>query len=342
MAGSLERALLFFKFSSQLVVILEGILGFVMLISAWEGRRHIGSSKQSHVQGQSSSKRREFRWPLHCLNADTAIFKTQIVQVCASCGLAVGGSIVANIPHKDENIASCRAMWKWTVSMFCINGLALYIFMLSKAKSTNRDFTMLNSPFLSVLASGLTFGTYCIFPIVASLAVYFSDGVFVSDGPVYGCVMHMNYIIPAVAASLDMFLSVGFFYVFYKPLKDMISVVNSAAHKLDSSGEQERKANLLMVVKRNFAASCCLLSITFSTLVLLAVENIVENREVFSICVVGAFPIACVIVSSVTLYCTSKAWKWIGFSDKDLHSTKVTADAVNASVDRTSVNTISP
>jgi hypothetical protein len=76
--------------------------------------------------------------------------------------------------------------------------------------------------------------------VVAFLSVYFSQGLFMTDGSTNGCaVVQMNYYIPAVAALLDMFLRVGFFYLFYKPLKDMLSVVNSDARKLDSSGGKE-------------------------------------------------------------------------------------------------------
>jgi hypothetical protein len=77
-------------------------------------------------------------------------------------------------------------------------------------------------------------------------------------------------------------------------------------------------------------------------LVLLAVANTGEMSSAFLIYALGSFPFACVIISLAILYCTSKAWKWIGFSGNYQHSAKISVAALRTSVEQVTANNSNP
>jgi hypothetical protein len=346
--ASLRDASLFFLVIILPLAIVETLFAIVLIFSglAWKLSSHNGTSRHaSHAPPQKAQSSRSpttkgWRWPLHYTTANTLAFKAQVVQVLASSFILIGGVTAVLLPFNgSQSSANCYILWKVQTGMYLVNTMSTYLFLVLKSRITSEDFKMFDSPSLSLLASVLTVVTYC-FPIIIVVAVYFAEGSFETDGEVHVCSMRILFLIPVILGMLDAVLNAGFFYLFYKPLRDIIRHIASEIHQKSSDDEKMRKIGILEVAKRNFTATCSSVSITVLALVLMSLSNTVDQSASFSIFALTTIGCSSFVNSIALLYCMIKAWRWVGFSSEvEIAQSRMSQDA---SVDAVAIRNVPP
>jgi hypothetical protein len=235
-------------------------------------------------------------WPSFNLPWNSPLFLSQLMQLVAAIVFYVLCIKGLYVPSTEPEW-KCNAMFKAASMMFVFNCFFMYLFLLEKAKVVQ----VASSAKFNLFHQGIKLITLGL-PGFIALVGYLNSGIFMfdSEANVTVCFVTVLPVTAIIVALLDMSLNIGFFILFYIPLRAVIKA-------RIASGNPDDKHDLEVTARRNFETTVFSVVGNLTAMITITIGNLSGHTSTLIILsVLCGFSVK--MNTLALLYVTKNAW----------------------------------